>query len=303
MLGTIDLREGIESGIVRRMTSSPHALAIEVATRRLLRVALLFGLTGSLVALGTTLQQGIRLTTTVLALAWSIAWASASARPQLAIPVLRRWRWTTVLVAGFSTATIVASGGFDSLLKTEANWLAWAAPVLLGTAASLSVAAILSSGLLAAFLLDGMSLQTILTGPDRYTAVTDILNPVIIALAALAVTGVFRLVLTNAVVKLWRARRGDSASSPAMRALLGGQPVLALPTGELEPSASTLWERLTPSQRDIIEQLARGLTPQQIALQRGIQVETVYEQLGAARRRTGTRTNEHLVVVAWPLPT
>jgi hypothetical protein len=166
-------------------------LAIEIATRRLLRVALLFGLTGSLVALVTTLQQAAGLATVVLAAAWSLAWASVSVRPQLIIPVLRQWCWTIVLVAGLSTATILGSGGFDSLLKAEANWLAWAAPVLLGTGASLAVAAILSGGLLAAFLLDGMSLQAIVSGPERYTAVTDVLNPLIIVLAGLAVIGVF----------------------------------------------------------------------------------------------------------------
>lgn len=151
------------------MPSPSHAVTVALATRRLLRIALLFGLTGSLVALATALQQAADVGIVVLAAAWSGAWAIASARPQLVIPILQQWRWTTVLVAVLSIATIVASGGFDSLLKAEANWLAWAAPVLLGTSASLAVAAILSGGLLTAFLLEGMSLEatgrrTIATG-------------------------------------------------------------------------------------------------------------------------------------------
>jgi len=284
------------------MTATSHALTVELATRRLLRVGLLLGVAGSLVALFTTIQQHTGVTAVALAIAWTIGWSVGAARPELVIPLLRWWRWTVVLVAGASLGTILASGGFDSLLKAEANWLAWAAPVVLGTSASLSVAAILSAGLLSAFLLDGMSLEQIVSGPERYTAVTDILNPLIVVLVALALSGVFRFVLSNASELLLRARQGGPASSPEMAALLAGRPLLALPAGELKPSAATLWERLTPSQRSIVEQLAEGLTPKQIALARGTQVETVWEQLAAARHRTGARTNEHLVVVAWPLP-
>lgn len=280
------------------MTSLPHALAIEVATRRLLRVGLLFGLIGSLVALATTLQQRAGVTTVGLALAWTAAWASASARSELVLPVLRQWRWATVLIAGLSTVTILASGGFDSLLKAEANWLAWAAPVVLGRWASLGVAAILSGGLLAAFLLDGMSVQAIVTGPERYTAVTDILNPLVIVLAALAATGVFRLVLANAGSTLDRARRGETASSHAMRALLAGPPILALPAGDIE-AASDTGPRLSPAERDIVERLANGQTPQQIALARGVRDDTVYDQIGSAKQKTGAKTIEHLVVLTW----
>jgi DNA-binding CsgD family transcriptional regulator len=285
------------------MMGLSHALAIEVATRRLLRVALLFGLTGSLVALVTTLQQSAGLATVVLAAAWSLTWASASVRPQILIPVLRQWRWTMVLIAGLSTATILGSGGFGSLLKAEANWLAWAAPVLLGSGASLAVATILSGGLLAAFMLDGMSLRVIVSGPERYTAVTDILNPLIIVLAALAVTGVFRLVLINAASALWRARRGEAASSPAMRALLAGEPVLAPPTGNIEAVRDDRDKRLSPAERDIVERLARGQTPKQIAFARGVKKETVYDQIGSAKQKTGATTREHLIVLAWHPPT
>ncbi len=285
------------------MTSPSHALVIEVATWRLLRIASLFGLTGSLVALATTLQQAAGLGTVLLALAWSLAWGMAAGRPDLIMLVLQQWGWTTVLVAGLSMATILASGGFDSLLKAEANWLAWAAPVLLGTSASLAVAGILSSGLLAAFLLDGMSLQAIVSGPERYIAVTDILNPLIIVLAALALTGVFRLVLANAASTLWRARCGEAASSPAMRALLAGQPVLALPAGDIEAIRDERSEWLSAAERDIVERLASGETPKQIALARGVRDDTVYDQIGSAKQKSGAKTIEHLVALAWRPPT
>ena len=175
--------------------------------------------------------------------------------------------------------------------------------MLLGTSASLAVAGILSSGLLAAFLLGGMSLSDIVTGPDRYTAVTDILNPLIIVLAALALTGVFRLVLANAASTLWRARRGEEASSPAMRALLGGQPTLALPAGDIEGIRDERSERLSPAERDIVERLASGETPQQIALARGVRDDTVYDQIGSAKQKSGAKTIAHLVALAWRPPT
>jgi len=291
----------VRCGIVHGVTSSSHAAAIESATRRLLTIAALFGLTGSLVALVTAVTQLAAVGTVGLAVTWVSVWIAASIRPQLLIRLLRP-RWTVTLVAAASTVTIVATGGFDSLLKTEANWLAWAAPIVLGTAASLRVAAILCSGLLVAFLLDGMSLPTIATGPDRYTAVTDILNPFIIVLAALAVTGVFRLVLTNAASTLRRAREGEGASSPAMSALIAAPPILALPAGEFDAVPTERSTPLSLAERDIIDRLARGETPQQIALARKVRDDTVYDQIGSAKRKAGAKTIEHLIVLAWHPP-
>ena len=285
------------------MTSAEHVPVIEVATRRLLRVAMVFGLTSSVVALVTTLQQQSSAGTVALAAAWTFTWAVASIRPQLAVLVLRRWRWSTVLVAGLSAATILASGGFDSLLKTEANWLAWAAPVLLGTSASLAVGAILSGGLLTALLLNGMSLTDIVSSPERYTAVTDILNPLVIVLVALAVTGVFRLVLTNTALTLRRAHEGEDASSPGMLALLAGPPVLALPASGREVTDIAPRQPLSRAERDIVRRLATGQTPQQIALARRVRDDTVYDQIGSAKQKAGARTIEHLIALAWRPPT
>lgn len=285
------------SAIVRPVPSAPNAVAIEMATERLLRVAMLFGLAGSLVALATTVQQGASLATLLLALIWTLTWTALGSRPRLVIPILRRWRWAIPIVAVTSAATILATGGFDSPLKAEANWLAWAAPVLLGARASLAVAAILSSGLLSALLLTGVSLAATLSGPNRYTAVTDVLNPLIIALAALAVTGVFRVVLSNAVETLGRARRGDTASSPAMLALLARRPALALPVGDVALGSSS--RALSAAERDIIERLADGETPQQIALSRGVRDDTVYDQIASAKDKAQATTIEHLIALAW----
>jgi DNA-binding CsgD family transcriptional regulator len=281
------------------MTSPGHALAIEVATRRQLRVAMLFGLTSSLIVLFTTLQRPAGLSTIILAAAWSLTWAATSARPELIDPVLRHWPLTMPLIASASTATILASGGFSSLLKTDAEWLVWAAPVLLDAGASLAVAAVLSSGLLAAFLLNGMSLAAIVTSPNRYIAVTDILNPFVVVLLALVVTGVFRSVLTNAAPTLWRARRGTAASSPAMLALLASPPILALPVGQADPVERAPSPALSPAERDILQRLAAGQTPQQIALARGVRDDTVYDQIGAAKQKAGAKTIEHLIALAW----
>lgn len=275
-----------------------HGDAIEAATVRLLRLAALLGLTSSVVALFTTLAQGFSIAV-LLAVVWTAAWTVAAMRPQIIGSVLRPWLRTTPIIAGLSAATILVSGGFDSLLKTEANWLAWAAPIALGTAASIAVASMLSTGLLIAFMLNGMSLEAIASGPDRYTAVTDILNPVVIVLLSLAVTGVFRFVLANAVTTLRRARDGDYATSPAMFALLAGEPVLALPAGEFAAIEDRAERPLSPAERDILDRLAAGQTPQQIALARGVRDDTVYDQIGSAKRKFGATTIEHLVALAW----
>lgn len=284
--------------MVGAVKSPEHLEAIELATRRLLRLAALLGLTSSAVGLFTTLAQGSSIAM-LLALAWATAWAIAAVRPQVIVLLLRHWLWTTPIIAGLSAITIRVSGGFDSLLKTEANWLAWAAPIALGTAASIAVASMLSTGLLVAFMLNGMSLEAIASGPHRYTAVTDILNPVVIVLLSLAVTGVFRFVLANAATTLRGARDGDDATSPAMLAMLAGQPVLALPAGEFAAIEDRPVRPLSPAERDILDRLAAGQTPQQIALARGVRDDTVYDQIGTAKRKVGASTIEHLVALAW----
>ena len=275
------------------------------------QVALLFGLGGSLVALVTTLQAGGPATTVLLALAWTSAWLAGAFHPEAAIWLLGRWRWTVPLVTGLSVLTILASDGFDSLLKAEANWLAWAAPVVLSTRrACLAIAGMLSGGLLTAFVLDGMSLHLVVSGPDRYTAVTDIVNPIVIVLVAVAFTGVFRAVLAGASESLRRAREGGPASSPGMSALLAGRPVLALPPGSLpsddqgedEPGRPVPAVWLSRAEREIVSLLAEGHTPQQIALQRQRSVETVYDQIASAKRKAAARTIEHLVARAWHPP-
>ena len=292
------------------MSSPEHALAVETATRRLLRVALLFGLGGSIVALVTTVQHRPAAGSVAVGTAWCAAWAAGAVRPEAVAWLLLRWRWTTPLVAAASVGTILASDGLDSLLKTEANWLAWAAPVVLGTAASLAIAAILSTGLLTAMLLGGRSLHDIIAGPDRYTAVTDLVNPFVIVLVALAFTGVFRVILRGAATTLASARGGGPTSTPGMSQLLAGRPARALPAGAFAPDSApdmTIDPRepataLSQAEREIIELLADGRTPQQIALQRERSVETVYDQIASAKHKAGARTIEHLIARAWRPP-
>lgn len=292
------------------MTSPSQTLVVEVATERLLRVALLFGLAASIVALLTTLQAAAPVSTVLLAFAWSAAWAAGAAKPDAVVGLLRRWHWSVPVVVGLSIVTTLASGGFDSLLKAEANWLAWAAPVVLGTSASLVIAALLSTGLLTAFLLDGMSLHDVVAGADRYTAVTDIFNPFVVVLVSLTVTGVFRAVLGGASASLLRARQGGPASSPGMSRLLVGRPVLALPAGSIAPGSQPRELaglvgpeiQLSQAEREIVDLLAVGHTPQQIALRRQRSAETVYDQIASAKSKAGARTIEHLIVRAWRPP-
>jgi DNA-binding CsgD family transcriptional regulator len=85
-----------------------------------------------------------------------------------------------------------------------------------------------------------------------------------------------------------------------MTALLAGAPVLKLPSAQ-GPIASTPAARsaLTPAEREVVTLLADGHRPKQIALLRGVALSTIRTQIKAAKHKTGARTIEQLIAVAW----
>ncbi|MEV4418457.1 helix-turn-helix transcriptional regulator [Patulibacter sp. NPDC049589] len=279
-------------------SSDRHQTVVETATIRLLRLTLSFGCASSVVSLVVTLVPFRNVGTVALAFAWVSVWVTAFVVAPVTVRLLRRRPWQVVLAVALASAiTTAITGGTESPLRTEASWLGWALTVTVGAVSVLAMAAVLCASVLAGMLIADTTLHDVVAGPDRYTLVTDVLNPLVVVMAALALAGVFRSVLVDAGGALWRMRHGDGAATPGLRALVAGRRVLELPGPRPDP------DPLTPAQRVVVSLLADGHTPQQIALLTGRANDTVYEHIANAKKRVGARTIEHLIVRSWRQPT
>ena len=301
--GSTDNSADEPSGLQRMRTpllaAKSFDSAVDDATVRLLRIALAFGFANAFASIAVAGASSASAVTLILGMVWLLLWGVAVAFPSAVYRLLEKFTWYTVIaVCAGSLATILVTDGFDSYLKTEANWMAWAATVVLTTRMVLAVASLISASLLASLLVSRMTISEIVSGPDRYTAVTDIFNPFVIALAALALTGVFRDLFRRVpdLLAQMHARR-DGAPS------LDGQPEAALLTsGESKTTVKlspTVDDPLTPAERAIVDHLASGRTPQQIALDSNRSEHTIYDHIKNAKRKVGALTTPHLVARAW----
>ncbi len=303
---------------------------IDAARVSLIRIALAFGLANAVVPFLLQVASPDDPTSLGLAFAWVVAWGIAVLNPHRLLALLQRdrTRWAVAVIGGGATLlTIVATGGLDSPVKTGANWLGWAATVVVPARTALVFASVLSVATTGSFVLSGTALAELVTGDDRYIVITGFLNPFVIVLVALSLLGAFHDMIARAPTTLWEVRRGGPATTPAMTALFAGAPIPLLETGgdrgeeERDPETTASQEagdpgqsaalgartegvgsaehQLFPVEREIVALLASGRTPQQIALDLERSTDSIYGQIASAKRKAGARTIEHLVALAW----
>lgn len=294
---------------------------IEATSVSLMRVALAFGLTNALVPLIGVVLSGKPPLTVALAIAWVAAWCAAIVRPlalrALLEPPRTRWAFAAACVAA-TGATILLSGGIDSPLKNGANWVGWAATVVLAPRVALLFGALLGAGTCGALLISGPPLSELLSGEYLYTVVTALLNPLVIVLIALALAGVFRSLIIDAPQTLWDLRDGAPASTAGLTALLSAptatlalppatglasdpsDPDAAPPPGQPEvPADGEPVAPLSAAEHDVLELLAAGFAVKQIGPKLGYAEPTIRKRIDSAKRKVGARTIEHLVAIAW----
>lgn len=195
-----------------------------------------------------------------------------------------------VLLGAAGVMPIALDGGLDSTLTTQAMWLTWIAAVTISARLTVAMAAIMAIATAAALAASASTAHELLTGPSRFEATLLVFNPVVTALAGLALVGVFRHVLGNAAGTLAAVRAGGPASTPGMARLLHREPPRLL---EAPPPS------LTTAEEQILALLHDGLTPKQIALHRGTTVMTVRTQIKSIKRKTGALSLSHLVRRTW----
>lgn len=301
---------------VERQEGTRQSLT-DATSASLMRIALAFGLLNACVPLLVAIVGREPPLTVALGIAWVLAWWIAILRVQTlrSILVHPTARWLLAVLCAAATATTIhLSGGLESPIANGANWIGWAATVVVSWRTALGMSGVLSAGTTFAFLLDRGSVSALLQPDDRYVVVTGMFNPPIIVLVALALAGVFHSVIASAPGTLWHLRRGAPASSPGLTAVLRAEPrpALAAPDPVMADSAQgpPAEERLaadsrpvsvvlTREERQVIDLLADGLVPKEIArlLQRS--PDTIYNRIKAAKEKVNANTIEHLIALAW----
>jgi len=84
-----------------------------------------------------------------------------------------------------------------------------------------------------------------------------------------------------------------TASLPVLRLAL-----YALSETHIETARPEKAQRLSRTQSEVLQAFARGLSPNEIAELRGTSIRTVRNQLEAARKRLGARSNAHAIAIA-----
>lgn len=227
------------------------------------------------------------------ALGWLAVWWLLRERAHDLPARIRRRPALLILFGMAAVAPIAVDGGLESTLTTQAMWLTWMAAVTVSARATLTMAMAMTVATAGALTAAGLSVNEFATGTDRFQATLLIFNPVVVALAGVALVGVFRQVVDGAGEAIDAVRHGGAAAStPALTRLLHSEPPRLLRSPPPEP--------LTAAEAAVVAMLRDGLLPKQIALQRGTSLATVRTQIKHAKRKSGARTLNDLIRRTWP---
>jgi DNA-binding CsgD family transcriptional regulator len=121
------------------------------------------------------------------------------------------------------------------------------------------------------------------------------------ALVVLGLARMFTRFLADLEPTLDAIRDGAPACTPALTMAIsraGRTPVALLESpAQQVPVPRPLLTRLTPTEVAVIQALAEGLAPKEIAHQRGVSLNTVRTHIKNAKRKTGARTPRELAAM------
>jgi DNA-binding CsgD family transcriptional regulator len=237
---------------------------------------------------------------TQLTLAWSVLWAIAAAFPAITAACFTRWSMTVGALAGANAMTAAVTGGISSPALGVCMYVGWLASVVVSARVALVTSMVIAASTITGYLLAGESFHDIFIGPDRYTAVSNAALPVLTGLVGALLASVTNSTFSQLPMTVAELRRGAPASSPAMTALFAERPLAELPrTAPSLPAFEPAAAPLTSTERAVVQQLAEGHSPQEIAQLREVKESTIRSHLKSAKQKTGARTLAHLVVLAW----
>jgi DNA-binding CsgD family transcriptional regulator len=284
------------------------AAVLEGARLRVLRVAVLIAMLitiGNLVGAiaGFTASGVVTGPAVALGAGWAMLWAVAATWTSATAWCFVRWRVTALLLAGACAATIALTGGVDSPLCSVCMYAGWIASVVVAARAALVVSLLMSAAVVVGFVVTGTAVADIVSGPHRYTSVTNVVLPLMAGVVGVLLASVTNSVLAGVDAILAGLRTGAPAATPGLTALFAERDVRALAPPD-EPDELDERERiaLTSAEQEVVDLLTAGYLPKQIAHMRGVSLSTVRSQIKAAKRKTGARTLAQLGLHAGRLP-
>jgi DNA-binding CsgD family transcriptional regulator len=219
------------------------------------------------------------------------AWGLALAGYKRVTRVLQHRPWLLVAAAAASAVPIALDGGANSALLDVPMPLVWLAAIVASARLTIATGVTVALAFLGASLAAGLTPSELVSGSHSYGVITNALDAPLLAVAGILLAGTFRALLARGDAWLEHVRRGALASTPAIgKLILGQDPLLLLPG-----TSSTL----TDSERAVVDMLAEGLAPKEIAALRGTKESTVRFQIKQAKKKTGTRTINQLVAIVW----
>lgn len=283
-------------GIGRPPARSP---ALQAAQTSVLRIVCAIGLTDAVLNALVTVAGRRTAFGLIAAGAWVVLWWLLLARADRASEWLGRRPLSLVVMAVVGMAPVAVDGGLEGTLTTQAIWFTWVAAMIISARLTLLAAGAMSTAVTAALAASGMSAHELLAGPDRFQVALLVCAPLLAALVALAVVGVFRDVLRGAGAALADLRTGAPASTSRLTQLIRQDRAPLLELGRAEPVRAPV-AQLTEAESEVVALLREGRTPQQIALDRGRSLHTVRTQIKRAKRKVGARTINELIARTWP---
>jgi DNA-binding CsgD family transcriptional regulator len=209
-------------------------------------------------------------------------------------------RPSLIMVVGAVELAIVALDGFvgGPYVAVTLTSIGWA--VILAPGRTVwRLVALLEAGYVIGLLL-ARSPHGVVDQGNLTTVIGQVLGYPFAALSLLALAGLFNRFQNGAALILDGLRRGLPALTPSLSRAIErpGEPLLALPPG------SAVRVRLTPAETRIVEGLARGDAPKQLAHEAGLSLATVRTHIRNAKRKTGARTLRALAALVaqsrWP---
>ena len=295
---------GVESNAIgrsdRRGDDDRALTAILAGARlRVLRVTVLICLMISAVSLvgamaGYTPSGHVTGPAVLLGAAWCALWIVAASFPAVTARLFTSWPTALVLLAPANALTAGLTGGIDSPLLAVCMYAGWIASVVVPPRVALSLSLAVSGSLFAGYLIAGASVGEIFTGPYRYGAVTSVALPCAAGVVGVLLASVTNTTFSRLAATLADLRDGGQAATPGLTALLAGAPLVDRAAGANDRLLVAGRAPLTESERAVVQLLAQGHAPKQIARLRGVELSTVRSQLKRAKQKTGARTLSEL---------
>jgi len=218
---------------------------------------------------------------------------------QAVCSVLRTRPWLVVLVAAGQQSAVVADGAMSSAyVAVSMTSIGLAAIVARATTVWLCVA-VLDIAYAVAIVAERSPAELVHSG-DLAQALGALLGYPFTALVVLGLAGWYTRFVSNADAIIDRLRAGSPALSSALTQAIQISAPRAL--GLLPPPSG--FTALTAQEMRVVEALADGRRPKQIAFDWRVSLPTVRKHLQRAKRKTGARTLAELAAMTtsaeWP---